>query len=133
MSDKNKNPVLRQEWEIDALRAVDSGLVADVVSDFRRPISRSHSLIPESQREPEIDHRPASGGTIPLATYSHINIIDQICDADARRDYIARLRQEAENRWIEQKLERRDPFRARTAYDPLDGFDDDVPSCHRDK
>ena len=95
----------RQEWEQDALRAVPNRLVADIVSDARRGISQSASLIPEKQRAAEAE-RPVSGGVIERGPPPGINYIDRMCDAADRADQIARARVELENRWIESHFEK---------------------------
>jgi hypothetical protein len=59
--------------------------------------------------------------------------VDAQIDAQDARDRAVRLQQKLELEWIEKLLDRRDPYKAKTGYDPLQRFDDETPSCHREK
>ena len=91
----------RQEWQIDAQRAVGNRLMADVVADFRRPLSNSASMIPEKQRAAGTERPPSGGGTVEVRPPPGVNYIDRMCDAADRQEQIARARIELENQWIE--------------------------------
>jgi hypothetical protein len=115
MSDKNKNPAPRQEWEIDALRAVPDRLVADIVGDAYRGISKSASMISEKQRSSEPE-RLASGSTAEVKPPPGIDIIDRMCAEQDRLDRAAAIRQRVEADWIEHLLEK--PSRVAKDYNP---------------
>jgi hypothetical protein len=111
-----KKYVLREEWQRDAMRAVPDALVADIVSDARRGISQSASLIPDKQRAAE-EPRAASGGTIPVQSPPGVRWIDQQVEVQNRIDHAAAIRQRVEAEWIEAHFQK--GSRVKTDYDPF--------------
>jgi|SRR6516165_4398122 len=80
-----------QPWQLQAARAVDDKLVADLVSDAYRsnPVTGGGSMV---QKPP----KPAERGTgwyeaKPLASPPGINYVDALCIADAERQKLEQL------------------------------------------
>jgi hypothetical protein len=117
-------------YKVRAANAVGNRLVRDLVNDFRRPISQSASPIPPA-REKSV--RPKGSGwqdAQPVSQPPGIGIIDRMCDEDSKRKRVADIRERVESAWVEDHLlERRNPHRAATEYDPFSrermGFHDD--------
>jgi len=115
-------------YKVRASKAVGDRLVANLVSDFRRPISQSTSMIPPRSAEPP---SPKGSGWIdsaPVKPPSGVDYVDRLCEAQSRADRAAAVRQKIEIEWIEAHF-RRDPYRAATEYSPFDkkrlGHDDE--------
>ena len=128
MTDQKQKPAPLQEWQQDAIRAVNDRLVRDLVSDFRRGPSVRSSLAsrPNQPSEPE---RRASGGTVPITAVPGVSHMDAIAESFARRDRAVRVQQEMELAEVERRLERKNPHKAATEYNPYSrermGFSDD--------
>jgi hypothetical protein len=119
-----------QPYQVRAAGAVNDHLMRQIVSDFRGPRPQSGSMIPPRQRD-EGPPRAASGGTAPLRQPPGIDIIDRMCDAQARADRAAAIRQQAETEWIEAHFDKGP--RIAKDYNPLARFDAEQPSLHREK
>jgi hypothetical protein len=117
-----------EPYQVRATGAVNDKLVSEIAADFRRPLNPSGSLIPDRLRSNE-PPRAASGGMVEVKPPPGINIIDQMCDAQDRRDRAITHQQAMELARIEELLDRRNPQRATTSYDPFSrqrmGFEDD--------
>jgi hypothetical protein len=118
-----------QPYQVRATQAVGDQLIKDIVADARRGISQSASPIPPA-REKSV--RPRGSGwqdAQPVSQPPGVNLIDKMCDAQDRAAKAAAIRQRVENEWIEGLLERRNPHKATTEYDPFSrsrmGFHDD--------
>lgn len=111
-------------------RGIDATMRAIVASPH---IPTSASMIPDRQRAAEEPRAPASGGTAPLAQPPGVNIIDQMVEEQSRKERLRDIQNSLINHEIERRLASHDPHKAKTRYHPLDGFDDDVPDCHRAK
>jgi hypothetical protein len=78
------------EWQIDAIKNCDTGLMQDIVRDSRAPQGpSSQGVIPSSQQLSNV--RPAGGGTgwqasIPLSNPPGTAQADRIVDEFDRRD-----------------------------------------------
>jgi hypothetical protein len=117
----------RQEWELEAERAVPTSLIRDVVGDAYKGISQSTSqLLPSRTQEKP---RPASGGTMELKPPPGIDIIDRMCEAQDRADRAAAVRVRIETELVEAMMENKISYKAKTEYNPYSrermGFDDD--------
>jgi hypothetical protein len=117
-----------QPYQVRATQAVGNRLVADIVGDARRGISQSASLAPPIREST----KPRGTGwqdVPPVQQPPGVNLIDKMCDAQDRAAKAAAIRQRVENEWIEGLLERRNPHKATTEYDPFSrsrmGFHDD--------
>jgi hypothetical protein len=100
----------RQEWQRDMERATPTSLVRSIADDFRRgPAGPSSIAGARSVNEPRVP----SGGTVEVRPPPGINYIDQMCDHADRQEKIAAIRQRIENEWIEAKLDRSKPNRAK--------------------
>jgi hypothetical protein len=122
----------RQEWELEAERAVPTRLIRDIVADAYRGISQSTSLIPDRQRS-EDKPRAVSGGTVPIQPPPGIEIIDRLCQAQDRADRAAAIRVRIETELVEAAMANKVTYKAKTEYNPVQRFDDETPSCHREK
>jgi hypothetical protein len=128
MTDQKQKPAPLQEWQQDAIRTVPDSLVRDLVSDFRRgpPVRSSLASRPGSPQEPA---RPAGGGTVPITAVPGVSHMDAIAESFARRDRAVRVQQEMELAEVERRLERKNPHKAATEYNPYSrermGFSDD--------
>jgi hypothetical protein len=90
-------------------------------------------MIPDHMRKDD-EPRPPSGGTAPVESPPGLIYIDAQCEAAARRDRAVALQQKLETEWIGGLLERKNPHMAKTAYDPLQRYDDEVhQSAYREK
>ena len=106
-----------QPYQVRANRAVSTKLLRDIVNDSRRGPTAPSSLAGPSQSAP----RRASGGTTEEKPPPGIEHIDRMCDAQDRRDRAIAHQQAAELAWIEGLLERKNPHKAKTNYDPFRG------------
>jgi hypothetical protein len=118
-----------QPYQVRANRAVSDQLIRQIVADSRRGPTAPSSLASSVQSTP----RPASGGSVPIQPPPGIKYVDQLCDAADRRDRAVAIQQKIETEWIEQLLERKNPYKAKTGYDPQQRFDAETPSFHREK
>jgi hypothetical protein len=118
----------RQEWELDAERAVPTSLIRDIVSDAYRGIPQTTSMIPDRQRAQDRP-RAASGGTAPLTPPPGINYIDRMCEAQDRVDRAAAIRVRIETELVEAAMANKISNRVQSEYNPYSrdrmGFDDD--------
>jgi hypothetical protein len=106
-------------YKVRASNAVGDRLVADLVSDFRRPVSQSGSMIPDRARAPEPQKKGDGWAEpAPLKPPPGIEIIDAMCDAQDRVDRAAAIRQQSEAAWIEAHFEKGP--RIETEYNPFD-------------
>src|SRR5262249_28899293 len=104
----------RQEWELEAERAVPTSLLRDIVGDAINGISQSTSLIPPRQRS---EAEPRNGGTTPIGPPPGIAIIDQLCEAQDRIDRAAVARVRIETALVEAVLEDKIQYKAKTGYE----------------
>ena len=114
-----------QPYQIRARRAVSDKLLRDIVNDSRRGPTAPSSLASSVQSEP----RRPSGATAPIQPPPGIEHIDRLCDEADRRARAVAVQQKLALEWIEGLLERRNPHKAKTNYDPFSrermGLDDD--------
>jgi hypothetical protein len=120
-----------QPYQVRAANAVGDRLVRDIVADAYKGISASASMVPPS-REPA---KPRGNGWVEASPLKPPDVrwCDRQMDAQDKLDRAALLRQRAENDWVEGLLERRNPYKAKIGYDPVQSFDNETPSCHREK
>jgi hypothetical protein len=118
----------RQEWELDAERAVPTSLIRDIVSDAYRGIAQSTSMIPDRQRSQDRP-RAASGGTVPIQPPPGINYIDRMCEAQDRIDRAAAARVRVDIELAEAMMKDKISNRVQSEYNPYSrsrmGFSDD--------
>jgi hypothetical protein len=118
----------RQEWELDAERAVPTSLIRDIVSDAYRGIAQSTSMIPDRHRSQDRP-RPPSGGTVPIQPPPGIEIIDRLCQAQDRADRAAAVRVRIETEMVEAAMANKVTYKAETEYNPYSrdrmGLDND--------
>ena len=122
-----------QPYQVRANRAVPNSLIRDIVADSRCGPTAPSSLAsrPSSPQPPS----PKGNGWQDAAPLKPIDTryIDALCDAQDRRDRAVAIQQKMETEWIEHLLDRRNPHKAKTGYDPLQRFDGETPSCYREK
>jgi hypothetical protein len=111
-----------EPYQVRATGAVNDRLMADLVSDFRRPISQSSSMIPPTREPP----KPRGTGWVdsaPVKPPSGVDHIDAIAESFARRERAVRVQQEMELAEIERRMDRRNPYKAKTEFDHLKRYD----------
>ena len=117
-----------EPYQVRAIGAVDDRLMADIVSDARRGIPQTTSLIPDRQRSEE-KPRPPSGGTVPLQPPPGIEHIDRMVAHQDRIDRAAAIRVRIETELAEAALRDRISNRVQSDYNPYSrkrmGFSDD--------
>jgi hypothetical protein len=105
-----------EPYQVRATGAVNDRLIADIVSDFRRPIGQSSSLIPPSrEREPA---KPKGTGWVDPAPLVPPRGLWRETE-DEKRSRIA-AQQAAELAEIEARTSSKTPHEAATEYNPLD-------------
>jgi hypothetical protein len=112
-----------QPYQVRATHAVGDRLVRDLVSDAYKGISQSASMIAPS-REPAT---PKGNGWVEAAPLVPPRGRWRETE-DEKRSRIA-AQQAAELAVMENKTQ----YRAKTEYDPLQRFDGETPSYHREK
>jgi hypothetical protein len=104
--------------EGEALRRVQkniSRVMVDVLSDARKGISESASMIPQRANETP---RTPSGGSVPIEQPPGLRWVDQQLDAQAEKDRAALVRQRMEDAWFEARFDKGP--RVEHDYNPFD-------------
>jgi len=113
------NALGRQEWELEAERAVPTSLIRDIVQDAYHGISQSTSLVPPRQRSEDKPRAP-SGGTVPLQPPPGIRELDAVAEGFARADRLAALKVRIEVALLERELEEARRPKVAHDYNPFD-------------
>jgi hypothetical protein len=124
-----------EEWQLAALGGAPDSIMRDLISHAFPGVRRtgSASMIPDNKRSDEPPHAPVSA-EIPIAPPSGVNYCDAIAESFARRDLAIAHQQRIELEWTESLIaDRRNPHMAKTAYNPLKRYDNEVPPAHRAK
>jgi hypothetical protein len=106
-----------EPYQVRATGAVNDRLMADLVSDFHRPISQSSSMIPPSREPP----KPKGSGWVEASPLKSPDTrwIDRQLDSQDKRDRAMALRQRVESDWLFQLEQARGP-RIESECDPLE-------------
>jgi len=121
-----------EPYQLRAAQAVGDQLIRDIVADARNGISQSASLIPDRQRSNDRP-RASGGGSVPLGPPPGIEHIDRMVAHQDRIDRAAAARVRIETALVETMMEEKIQNRAKTGYDHLQRYDNETPSCHREK
>jgi hypothetical protein len=106
-----------EPYQVRATQAVNNRLMADIVADFRRPLSQSASMISQSSKAPA-----RGNGWVdppPLKPPAGIAVIDKMCEAAAQRDRIAAIQERLDAAWVEARLRDKGPL-VEHDYNPFD-------------